>query len=103
MTAKKRDQRHHDLVQQYLPGLILNTILGIIRELGDPYDAKPDLGGMAAYPPGAMVTANRNKVGAPFQYAGSLFAALTVVESMVGLRYLRRLKMPLKRRTAGIV
>ena len=51
MTAKKRDQPHHDLVQQYLPGLILNTILGIIRELGDPYDAKPGLGGMTAYPP----------------------------------------------------
>ena len=34
MTAKKRD---HDLVQQYLPSLILNTIPGIIRELGDPY------------------------------------------------------------------
>ena len=44
MTAKKRDQLHHDLVQQYLPGLILNTILGIIRKLGDPYDAKPGPG-----------------------------------------------------------
>ena len=54
MTAKKRDQRQYDLVQQYLPGLILNTILGIICELGDPYDAKPSLGGMASYQPGAM-------------------------------------------------
>ena len=54
MTAKKRDQPHHDLVQQHLPGLILNPILGIIRELGDPYDAKPGLGGMTAYPPIAM-------------------------------------------------
>ena len=54
MITKKRDQPHHDLVQQYLPGLIMNTILGIIRELGDPYVAKPGLGGMAAYPPGAM-------------------------------------------------
>ena len=54
MTTKKRDQRQYDLVQQYLPGLILNTILGIIRELGDPYDAKPGLGGMTAYPPMAM-------------------------------------------------
>ena len=51
---KKRDQPHHDLAQQYLPGLILNTILGIIRELGGPYDAKPGLGGMTAYPPMAM-------------------------------------------------
>ena len=42
------------MVQQYLPGLILNTILRIIRELGDPYDAKPGLGGMTAYPPIAM-------------------------------------------------
>ena len=38
MITKKRDQRQYDLVQQYLPGLILNTILGIICELGDPYD-----------------------------------------------------------------
>ena len=37
-----------------VPGLILNTILGIIRELGDPYVAKPGLGGMTAYPPMAM-------------------------------------------------
>ena len=34
-----------------------------------------------------MITANRNKVGAPFQYAESLFAALTVVKSMTGLPY----------------
>ena len=54
MTAKKRDQPHHDLVQQYLPGLILNTIPGIIRELGDPYVARPGPGGMTAYPPDAM-------------------------------------------------
>ena len=54
MITKKRDQRQYDLVQQYLPGLILNTILGIICELGDPYDAKPGLGGMTAYPPSAM-------------------------------------------------
>ena len=54
MTAKKRDQPHHDLAQQYLPGLILNTILGIIPYFGDPYVAKPGLGGMAAYPPMAM-------------------------------------------------
>ncbi len=54
MITKKRDQRQYDLVQQHLPGLILNTMLGIIRELGDPYDAKPGLGGMTAYPPMAM-------------------------------------------------
>ena len=54
MIAKKRDQPHHNLVQQYLPGLILNTILGIICELGDPYDARPGPGGMTAYPPMAM-------------------------------------------------
>ena len=54
MTAKKRDQRQYDLVQQYLPGLIMNTILRIIRELGDPYVAKPGLGGMAAYLPDVM-------------------------------------------------
>ena len=55
MTSKKRDQRQYDLVQQYLSGLILNTILKIVQTLGDPYRAKPGLGGMAAYPPSAMV------------------------------------------------
>ena len=44
MPAKKHDQPHHDLVRQYLPGLILNTTLGIICELGDPYDGKPGPG-----------------------------------------------------------
>ena len=34
-----------------------------------------------------MMTANRNKVGTPFQYAESLFAALAVVKSMTGLPY----------------
>ena len=32
-----------------------------------------------------MAAANRHKVGAPFQYAESLFAALAVVKSMMGL------------------
>ena len=54
MTAKKRDQRQYDLVQQYLPGLIRNTILGIIPELGDQYVAMSGLGGMAAYRLDAM-------------------------------------------------
>ena len=31
--------------------------------------------------------ANRNKVGAPFQYAESLFAVLTAVKSMTGMPY----------------
>ena len=74
MTAKKRDPRQYDLVQQYLPGLILNTMLGIIQEIGDPYVAKPGLGSMTAYPPRVMSTASRNRVGASFQYAESLFA-----------------------------
>ena len=30
MTKTKRDQRPFDMVQQYLPVLILNTILGTI-------------------------------------------------------------------------
>ena len=34
-----------------------------------------------------VAAANRNKVGAPFQYAESLFAALAVVKSMTGLPY----------------
>ena len=32
-----------------------------------------------------VLSANRNKVGAPFQYAESLFATLAVVKSMTGL------------------
>ena len=44
MTTKKRDQRQYDLVQQYMPGLMLNTVLGIIKELGDPYAVRPGLG-----------------------------------------------------------
>ena len=39
-----------------LPGLILNTVLRIICELGDSYVVKPGLGGMTAYPPMAMAT-----------------------------------------------
>ena len=40
-----------------------------------------------------VMVANRNKVGAPFQYAESLFAVLAVVKSMTGLpyRYLQRM------------
>ena len=76
MITKKRDQRQYDLVQQYLPGLIPNTIPRIIYELGDPYDAKPGLGDMAAYPPMDMAGANRNKAGLPFQYAEPPFVAL---------------------------
>ena len=34
---KKRDQRPYELVQQHLQGLILNTILKIVEDLGDPY------------------------------------------------------------------
>ena len=54
MKKGKRDQRPYELVQQHLPGLILNTILKIVEDLGDPYRAKPGLGGMTAYPPKAM-------------------------------------------------
>ena len=42
------------MVQQHLSGLILNTILKIVEEVGDPYQVKPGLGGMTAYPPKAM-------------------------------------------------
>ena len=54
MPERKRDQRQYDLIQQYPPGLILNTILKIVNDLGDPYTARPSLGGMTAYPPKAM-------------------------------------------------
>ena len=56
MSERKRDQRQYDLIQQYLPGLILNTILKMVNDLGDPYTAKPGLGGMIAYLPRAMAT-----------------------------------------------
>ena len=54
MKKIKRDQRPYELVQQHLPDLILNTILKIVEDLGDPYQAKPGLGGITAYPPKAM-------------------------------------------------
>ena len=54
MKKRKRDQRQYDLVQQHLPGLILGTILRIVEDLGDPYQANPGLGCMAAYPPKSM-------------------------------------------------
>ena len=54
MKKGKRDQRQYDLIQQHLPGLILSTTLRIVEDLGDPYRARPGLGGMAAYPPKAM-------------------------------------------------
>ena len=54
MKKIKRDQRPYELVQQHLSGLILNTILKIVEDLDDPYQAKPGLGGMTAYPPKAM-------------------------------------------------
>ena len=54
MKKIKRDQRPYDLAQQHLSGLILNTILKIVEDLGDPYPAKPGLGGMTAYSPKAM-------------------------------------------------
>ena len=40
-----------------------------------------------------VMGANRNKVGAPFQYAESLFAALAVVKLMTGLPYRHLLGM----------
>ena len=54
MTDGRRDQRPFNIVQQYLPGLILSTILNTIKEMGDSYQARPGLGGMTAYPPKAM-------------------------------------------------
>ncbi len=54
MKKGKRDQRPYELVRQRLPGPILNTVLRIVEYLGDPYRAKPGLGGMTAYPPKAM-------------------------------------------------
>ena len=50
MTDGRRDQRPFNIVQQYLPGLILSTILNTVKEMGDPYQARPGLGGMTAYP-----------------------------------------------------
>ena len=57
MKKGKRDQRQYDLVQQHLPGLILGTILRIVEDLGDPYQAKPGPGGTTAYQPKSMAVA----------------------------------------------
>ena len=54
MKKRKRAQRPYGLIQRHLPGLILGTTLRIAEDLGDPYQAKPGSGGMAAYPPNAM-------------------------------------------------
>ena len=54
MKKRKRAQRPCELVQRHLPGPILGTIPRIVEDLGDPYRAKPGLGGMAAYLPNAM-------------------------------------------------
>ena len=54
MTDGRRNQRPFNIVQQYLPGLILSTILNTVKEMGDPHQARPGLGGMTAYPPKAM-------------------------------------------------
>ena len=50
----KRAQLQYSLVQQHLPGLILGTTLRVAEDLGDPYQAKPGLGGMVAYQPKSM-------------------------------------------------
>ena len=50
MTDGRRDQRPFNIVQQYLLGLILSTILNTVKEMGDSYQAGPGLGGMTAYP-----------------------------------------------------
>ena len=42
------------MVRQYLPGLTLNILLEMVMEADDPYQTKPGLGGMAAYPPMVM-------------------------------------------------
>ena len=53
----KRAQRPCGLVRRHLSGLILGTIPRIVEDLGDPYQAKPGLDGMTAYPPKAMAVA----------------------------------------------
>ena len=75
MTAKKRDYPHHDLVWQCLPGLILNTVLGITQEIGDPCVARLERHG-GVYPSRVMRPQAGTRRNAPFRYAGSLFAAL---------------------------
>lgn len=58
MTSEaKRDQRAYDLVQGRLPDLILAKIVGIVRELDEPYAIRPGIGGLRGYPPRAMAVA----------------------------------------------
>ena len=54
MTKAKHDQRPFDMVQRYLPGLILNTLPESDGEMGDPCQAKPGPDYLPAYPPKAM-------------------------------------------------
>ena len=51
------------------------------------FEPKPIFKPNAKKPMIDTLDANRNKVGAPFQYAESLFMALEVVKSMTGLPY----------------
>ena len=50
----KRDQRAFDLIQQFLPALMLDTIIKMVKELPEPYAVRAGLGGLAAYPPRTM-------------------------------------------------
>ena len=54
MTETERDQRPLGMVRQYLPSLILNTMLETIREMDHHHRARPGPGGVAAHPPKAM-------------------------------------------------
>ena len=54
-TKKKRDQRSFDLVQRYLPGLILaTTVARIVNGMDEPYTLNPGVGGKNGYLPRTM-------------------------------------------------
>ena len=52
--TKKRDQRSFDLVQRYLPGLILATVVRIVNGMDEPYTLNPGVGGKNGYLPRTM-------------------------------------------------
>ncbi len=51
---QKRDQRSFDLVQRYLPSLILATVVRIVNGMDEPYTLNPGVGGKNGYLPRTM-------------------------------------------------
>ena len=56
MTVKvKRDQTAYDAVGKNLPGIMLKTVMQILKDMVDPYEIESGHGGKPAYSPKTMV------------------------------------------------